>query len=331
VLAAIAWLLTGAPDLTDEEASPGLSVKAELEAADGRRTIERTPTSQARSPLPPTMLLRASRRLPPGPSPQPGQPELSPAEVVIAWLEARVRRGEEGAVVLIEEPELDLNPQAQRYFYRVLRAFGERNQVIYSTRSPSFVDAVHHAEIIRLDVSNHALAVRRAPVELLTDEQRLRLAAEFDHERAEMFFANSVVLVEGETERQALPIIFRALGEDPDALGISITEVGGKGNLVLAARLLTELNIPHLLVYDTDRGRPGAGLNRGIVSATPDTPKIWLDPDFEGAAGIRHHHDKVIHAYERFAHAAPNEIPAVFHRIVATAVRLARRQPLEDL
>ena len=281
-------------------------------------------------PLPPTMLLLARDRLPPGPPPAPGQPELSPAEVVIAWLDARTRRGEEGAVVLIEEPELDLNPQTQRYFYRVLRAFGERNQVIYSTRSPSFVDAVHHGEIIRLDVSNHALAIRRAPPELLTDEQRLRLAAEFDHERAEMFFANSVVLVEGETERQALPVIFRALGEDAEALGISITEVGGKGNLVLASRLLTELNIPHLLVYDSDRGRPGAGLNREIAAATHGVPKIWLDPDFEGAADIRQHHDKVIHAYQRFAQASPEDIPAVFHRIVAAAVRLARRQPVES-
>jgi predicted ATPase len=330
MLAAIAWLLTGAPALTDTHESPDLAVSADLAAADGHRKIERTPTTQPAAPLPPTILVRASSRLPPGAPPEPGQPELSPAEVVIAWLEARIRRGEEGAVALVEEPELDLNPQTQRYFYRVLRGFGERNQVIYSTRSPSFVDAVHHAEIVRLDVSDHAMAVRRAPVELLTDEQRLRLAAEFDHERAEMFFANSVVLVEGETERQALPIIFRALGEDPDALGISITEVGGKGNLVLASRLLTELNIPHLLVYDTDRGRPGAGLNRGIAAATPTTLKIWLDPDFEGAANIRHHHDKVIHAYERFAHAAPDEIPAVFHRIVATAVRLARRQPLDE-
>jgi len=331
LLAAISWLVTASPDLTDAQSSPDLIVTADLDGPAGSRRIERTATAVPGQPLPPTMLLLARDRLPPAPTPMPGQPELSPAEVVIAWLEARTLRGEEGGLVLIEEPELDLNPQTQRYFYRVLRAFGERNQVIYSTRSPSFVDAVHHSEIIRLDVTDHALTVRRAPSELLTDEQRLRLAAEFDHERAEMFFANSVVLVEGETERQALPMIFRALGEDPDALGVCITEVGGKGNLVLASRLLTELNIPHLLVYDTDRGRPGAGMNRGIAADTLGVPKIWLDPDFEGAADIRHHHDKVTHAYGRFGHSTPEDIPPVFHRIVGTAVRLARRQPIEEL
>jgi hypothetical protein len=94
--------------------------------------------------------------------------------------------------------------------------------------------------------------------------------------------------------------------------------------------LLAELNIPHLLVYDSDRGRPGAGLNRAIQLATQGTPKVWLDPDFEGAAGIHHRHDKVFHAYLRFARSAPEDIPPIFHRIVATAVRLARREELDQ-
>ena len=38
-------------------------------------------------------------------------------------------------------------------------------------------------------------------------EQRVRLEAEFDHERTEMFFASAVVLVEGQTEAIALPLI----------------------------------------------------------------------------------------------------------------------------
>jgi predicted ATPase len=330
LLAAIWWLLTGGPSLGDDDPRGGLRVEAEVEGGAQRRTIARGPGDAPHGTLPDCTLLLARDRLLGGPSTVPGQPELSPAEGIIAWLESRVEKGETGSVLLIEEPELDLNPQTQRYFYRVLRAFGERNQVIYSTRSPSFVDAVHHAEIVRLDITSDGMAVRRAAADLLTDEQRLRLAAEFDHERAEMFFANAVVLVEGETERQSLPIMFRSLGHDPDALGISITEVGGKSNLLLAARLLAELNIPHLLVYDSDRGRPGAGLNRSIARAIGTTPQIWLEPDFEGAAGIRGRRDKVFRAWLRFAHASPDQIPPIFHRIVDTAVRLARRLPLDD-
>jgi hypothetical protein len=297
-------------------------VEAEVEDSKGRRIITRDATHLPEGELPSTMLLSARERL----AAEAGSHdrlELSPAEAVIAWLADRTKRGEAGALVLIEEPEIDLNPQTQRYFYRVLREFAEHNQVIYSTRSPSFVDAVHHAEIVRLDISGSGMAIRRAPVELLTDDQRLRLAAEFDHERGEMFFANAVVLVEGQTEAQALPIIFHSLGDDPDALGIAITEVGGKGNLVLAARLLGELNIPHLVVHDSDRGRPGEAENKVIAQAIGPTNRIMLDPDFEGAAGIHGHDDKVLHAWRRFANAPRDRIPAVFQQVVETAVRLA--------
>ena len=105
------------------------------------------------------------------------------------------------------------------------------------------------------------------PFKPLTDEQRVHLQAEFAHERTEMFFASAVVLVEGQTEQIALPLVFRRLGHHPDALGISVVEVGGKGNIPLVARLLAELGIPHVVVFDSDRGRPGERENRLIKRA----------------------------------------------------------------
>jgi hypothetical protein len=329
ILAAISWLLSGSPALSLSPLPPEIAVEGTLDASSRGKMVARTAISEPAGQLPRCLLLAAPERIADSDPAPAGRADLSPAEAMIAWIEERWRSGESGGVLLIEEPELDLNPLAQRYLYRVLRAYAERNQVIYSTRSASFVDAVHHMEIVRLDIGTSGLTVRRAPAELLTDDERLRLAAEFDHERGEMFFANSVVLVEGQTERQSLPVIFRSLGHDPDALGISITEVGGKGNLILAARLLDELNIPHMLVYDSDRGRPGAEENPVIARAVGSTPQIRLDPDFEGAAGIHSHDDKVLHAWARFAHMPPERIPAVFHQIVNTAVRLARRQPLQ--
>lgn len=42
-----------------------------------------------------------------------------------------------GLIVLMEEPELFLPPQAQRYLYRLLRTVaGQGNQILYSTHSP---------------------------------------------------------------------------------------------------------------------------------------------------------------------------------------------------
>jgi predicted ATP-dependent endonuclease of OLD family len=216
-----------------------------------------------------------------------------------------------------------LTVHQQRHFYNLLHRYAERNQVIYSTRSPAMLDAVDYHEIVRLDVHAGRMNVRRAPAGTLDEEQRVRLQAEFAHERTEMFFASAVVLVEGQTEAIALPLIFRRLGHHPDALGISVVQVGGKGNIPLVARLLAELGIPHVVVFDSDRGRPGERENRLIKRAVGKAPVFVLDPDFEGVAGIHDHDEKVLNAWRLFVGIAPAKVPPVLRAIIDKTVELA--------
>ena len=143
-----------------------------------------------------------------------------------------------------------------------------------------------------------------------------------------MFFATAVVLVEGQTERQSLPLIFRRLGHDPDALGISIVEVGGKGNLILVARVLAHLRIPHVIVYDSDRGRVGQRENAYIRRNAGRAPVFELHPDFEAAAGIRSRKHKVLNAWRRFTTIDAERIPRVFRDIADATVDLASGERL---
>lgn len=324
LLRAVSWLLSGLPASVGEAPVP--TVSAELLATDDgqRRTIERGASGFPENPLPQLVFLAAHDRLPaPGESRRTFDSDAAAAEAMVTAIAERRLAGVEGEVLLIEEPELMLTVHQQRHFYNLLHRYAERNQVIYSTRSPAMLDAVDYHEIVRLDVHAGRMNVRRAPVGTLTDEQRVHLQAEFAHERTEMFFASAVVLVEGQTEAIALPLIFRRLGHHPDALGISVVQVGGKGNIPLVARLLAELGIPHVVVFDSDRGRPGERENRLIKRAVGKAPVFVLDPDFEGVAGIHDHDEKVLNAWRLFVGIAPTKVPPVLRAIVDATVELA--------
>lgn len=337
LLASIAWLLTGGPAVAP--AGVPVRVTAELRGTGGSVRVIRTgdaglvflPSDQAGA-LPACSFLRARDRLEPtvenagtvaarvAEEAAHATSDAVAAEALVTVVEACCRECVAGEVLLIEEPELLLTPQSQRYLYRLLRRFAENgNQVLYSTRSPAFLDAARYDEIVRLDLHQGRRSIRRARLEVLSDPARVRLAAEFDHERAEMFFATSVVLVEGQTERLALPFIFRAMGHDPDAEGIAIVEVGGKSNLPLAAQVLRDLGIPFVVVFDADRGAASAALDDEIRKAAGPAPVIRLQPDFEGVAGIASHTEKVLHAWRRFSAARPESIPPA----LATVVRAA--------
>ena len=346
LLSAIAWLLTGQPDPGAREPGRSVRVTGHVTGTDGRkrrRVVARsrredgaTSLQPRGADLPMCSFLRATDRLVPRPPAEGGRVasrmvELLPekttdaaaAEALVNAVEGCCRDGVGGEVLLVEEPELVLTPQAQRYLYAMLRRFADGgNQVIYSTWSPAFVDAAHHEEIVRLDLHGGGVEVRRTEPGTLSDAERIRIQAEFDHERSEMFFADKVVLVEGQTERLSLPFVFTAMGHDVDAEGISIVEMGGKGNLPLAARLLVQLHIPFVVVFDADHGSASAELDATIRRHAAGAPTIRLVPDFEGAAGIPSHEDKVLHAWRRFANARPEAIPRPLAEIVQRTVAL---------
>lgn len=332
-LLAVAWLLDGGPELDAYFA--GATVSAELAdpGPDGSRLISRGPGDRpVRSgELPPVTFMAAQERVPAPPdAPVGSRSDAAAAEEMLGTIAERRLGGAEGEILLIEEPELMLTPQQQRHLYDVLRRYAERNQVLYSTRAPALLDAVYFHEIVRLDRTARGTRVRRARPELLSDYQKVRLQAEFDHERTEMFFATAVVLVEGQTERLALPLLFERLGHNIDALGISIVEVGGKGNLGMVAQVLAEMRIPHVMVFDSDRGRRGESENAELHRVAGNAPVFELEPDFEGAAGIQFVENKVFDAWMRFSNIEAKRIPQIFRRIVETTVDLAHGGPPAD-
>jgi len=169
--------------------------------------------------------------------------------LVLAILQAFEERRKQGAILVIEEPEMFLHPQMQRSLAKTLTEVGATNQVIYTTHSPHFVSIPDYENVRLVRKGDAGTTVRRSDLPSDT-ARREKLRKELDPERNELFFASRLLLVEGDTEKLALPEYARRLGLDLDREGATIVEVGGKRNLPEFAKIATSFQIPTGVIYD---------------------------------------------------------------------------------
>jgi predicted ATP-dependent endonuclease of OLD family len=249
---------------------------------------------------------------------------------IVAAVDACCEAGVRGVVLLVEEPELYLGPQGQRYLYRMLRRFVEAgNQVVYSTHAPTFLNAARLDEVVFVE-RLEAMGTRVARAAPLTAEKDFRVLSEFDAERSELLLARAALLVEGLTEKLAFPFVFAALGYDADQEGITIVECGGKANIPLFARVCAAAGVPCVAVHDRD-ARPGRRprlserVNNALVREAVGTERtIVVEPDFEGLVHLPGGSRKPEQAWHRFASLRGPQMPEPLTRAAHLAVELAR-------
>jgi hypothetical protein len=183
----------------------------------------------------------------------------------------------------IEEPELYQHPNRQRHLATVLLrlASGDipgvarRTQIIYSTHSPAFVglDRFNQVRLFRkvanpdggpkvtkvvrasLDRVAEALwELHGKPTSKYTGESLLpRLHTLMTPWMNEGFFAEVIVLVEGEEDRAAVVGVALSQRIDLESLGVSVIPCMGKNNLDRAALIFKAFGIPVYLVWDSDK------------------------------------------------------------------------------
>ncbi|HKX74463.1 MAG TPA: TOPRIM nucleotidyl transferase/hydrolase domain-containing protein [Acidimicrobiia bacterium] len=260
----------------------------------------------------------------------------SPALGLVEALEQCCITDVSGTVLLIEEPELYLRPQAQRYLYRLLRQLAfNGNQVIYSTHSPAFLNVARLEELGFVTRGPAGSEVVHA--EPTTAQEEFKAMSEFDAERSELFLAQAAILVEGTTEKLALPFVFQALGYDADRNGITIVECGGKAGIPFFARICKTVGVPFLALHDRDApqgSQPIAAerrLNQLIAELTGPKQAIVLVPDFEAVAGIKGHAHKPLRAWRRFTSLTVDDIPEPLLRTVERSLALAQGGQREGL
>jgi hypothetical protein len=208
--------------------------------------------------------------------------------IVLAIFQAYERFQKRDSVFLIEEPEMFLHPQQSRAFYDTLRSLSENNQVIYTTHSSHFTSVSNFNEIRRVakDTSQRTTVVQSSLPDI--EGKRERLRQQLTQDRSELFFADHVVLVEGQTERTAFPEWARRIGVDLNRRNISIIEVGGKRSLPLFLDVVSSLQLPVTVVFDTDSSDFGGNrekeldFNRTMTERAGEGIRvIEMEPDYE--------------------------------------------------
>ncbi len=252
--------------------------------------------------------------------------------IVVAIFRTYEQLKKEGAIFAIEEPEVFLHPQKARYFATVLRSLAENgNQVFLTTHSPVFVQ-IHDPEsvaVVRRPDETGSKIFQVKSLELAESiKNTLRLLTEFDSQRNEVFFARRVMFVEGNTEKIAMPLIFKANGIDINRENVSIIECGGKAQILFFAQIAKAFSIPYVVLADEDiwkaqddwpeerkqncknANATAQKLNAEILKIAGDEVTFFLQPNFDVVSGLpQKTSQKIEHILKLFAPATKANIP----------------------
>ncbi len=151
----------------------------------------------------------------------------------------------------IEEPESHLHPQAQRsLFGQIQQIPGQR---IISTHSPYIcanADILTFLHFSKVGSETRICRFADGGNDLGSEDMR-RINREVMHTRGDLLFSRHIVLFEGETEEQALPMFAHLhWGRHPHEVGVTFIGVRGKDAYTPFLRLASRFGIPWCILSD---------------------------------------------------------------------------------
>ena len=162
-------------------------------------------------------------------------------------------------ILLIDEPELYLHPQAIEVLRDALKTLSTQGyQVIFSTHSPFMITSkdVGNTLLIRKNDTHgtHKRNSLRAaiPTVVTTAPSQLELIFSLSHS-SNILFSERVILAEGTTENRLLPSIIQKVTSRTIGLHkTALVSMGGSGNTRKAMLVLDTMDIPTKAIVDLD-------------------------------------------------------------------------------
>lgn len=188
-------------------------------------------------------------------------------------------------IVALEEPEAHLHPNAQKTLYSQIDTIV--GQKIISTHSPYIASMGKLNEIINFYKNENTVSVGKIDTSLFGSEDMRKIERQVINTRGEIFFSKCIVLFEGETEEQALPIFFeKYFGKNHIELGVDFVGVGGYGNYLPFVRFAENLQIPWFIFSDNDKnGTVKKSVKKQFIDSQCEKQQnkcvIFLDDTFD--------------------------------------------------
>lgn len=164
----------------------------------------------------------------------------------------------QSTVILIDEPELYLHPQAISIVCGALKQLSVSGfQIFFSTHSPMMVSADDATETIVFwkcaqNGTKYRPKVASALSNIGSHQHQTDVLYSLNHS-SQWLFSDRPVIVEGKTERQLIPAIFSAItGTSLPQASVSLIESGGSGGSLEIAKLLRNLGYSPKIISDLD-------------------------------------------------------------------------------
>ncbi|MCX6152560.1 MAG: AAA family ATPase [Candidatus Kapabacteria bacterium] len=193
--------------------------------------------------------------------------------------------------VAFEEPEIYLHPSAANLLRDTIYSLGVTDQICCSTHSPWMIDLTKEPlSLTRMNLLcddsinciNYGLTSTYLKLEE-DDKSRIKMLQIFDDELSRVFFAEKVIIVEGDTELLLIRNTLKLLPEDlqKDILSkYQIVKARGKATIISLVKYLQDLSIHPIVMHDRDKGVEGAvKFNEPIKLAINDIGRLILNEE----------------------------------------------------
>lgn len=160
----------------------------------------------------------------------------------------------------IEEPEINLHPQAQREFVQNLKQVEDHDtQIIFTTHSSIIVDQLDHDEIVLFrklkdEKRGFKTSVYQIPDDFFEkyDLKKEKYYKFHRYKNSDLFFSDCVIVVESSTDADVINSLVLKYGIDLTLSGVTLLELDGVKSLRYLFYLLDILSIPKLIIVDKD-------------------------------------------------------------------------------